>query len=115
MLAGGSPALTATGFDFGRIEALTFDCYGTLIDWEAGILAGLRPSLRDLADQPSDDELLEQFARAEATIEAGPYRRYREVLGRALQAICGNYGVAPGEEAAAAFGASVGEWPAFPD
>ena len=41
--------------DYGRFEALTFDCYGTLIDWETGILAGLRKSLAGLDDKPSDD------------------------------------------------------------
>jgi 2-haloacid dehalogenase len=101
--------------DFGRFEALTFDCYGTLIDWEAGILDGLRRALAALAVQPSDDELLERYSAAEATIEAGPYRRYRDVLANALRDVCDHYGLAPGATAEAAFGASVGDWPAFED
>ena len=55
-----------TDLDYGRFEALTFDCYGTLIDWETGILAGLRPALAARGVEPPDDELLEAFARVEA-------------------------------------------------
>lgn len=107
--------MTDGPLDYGRFDALTFDCYGTLIDWETGILGALRPNLAALADQPSDDELLEAFGRAEAAIEAGPYRRYRDVLARCLGAVCREYGLEPGDEAAAAFGASVADWPAFSD
>ncbi|HEY7589768.1 MAG TPA: haloacid dehalogenase type II [Candidatus Limnocylindrales bacterium] len=101
--------------DFGRFEALTFDCYGTLIDWEAGILAAIRRVLgRGVAGVP-DDAILESYARAEAALEAGPYRRYREVLAEAMRQVGRELGVAVDDEAAAAFGGSVGEWPAFPD
>jgi 2-haloacid dehalogenase len=101
--------------DYGRFDALTFDCYGTLIDWETGILAGLRASLAGLRPPPSDDELLERYARAEAALEAGPYLRYREVLARGLADVCRAYGVEPTDAAADAFGGSVPDWPAFPD
>src|SRR5512144_894880 len=101
--------------NYGHFEALTFDCYGTLIDWETGILAGLRRSLAGLDVQPSDDDLLERYGRAEAALEAGPYLRYREVLAGALREVCRAFGVEPTDEAASAFGASVGGWPAFPD
>ncbi len=107
--------MTDAELDYDRIEALTFDCYGTLIDWETGILAGLRPVLAAHGITPPDDELLAAYARAEAGAESGPYRRYREILARCLGKICRHYGVDAGEEAAAAFGASVGDWPAFPD
>ena len=107
--------MTDAALDYGQFEALTFDCYGTLIDWEAGILAALRPHLAALGTQPSDDELLEAFGRAEADIESGPYRRYREVLAGCLERIGRDYGVDPGSEALRAFGGSVADWPAFPD
>ena len=79
--------------DFGRFDALTFDCYGTLIDWETGIVGGPagRSSTR-AASRPSADELLETFARHEAEAEAGPYLRYREVLGRSLRGVCAELG-----------------------
>jgi len=107
--------VTDVPIDYRRFEALTFDCYGTLIDWEAGILAGLRRSLGGLDRQPRDDELLERYARAESTLEAGPYLRYREILARCLGDVCRDYGVEPTAAAADAFGASVADWPAFPD
>ncbi|HEX5450998.1 MAG TPA: haloacid dehalogenase type II [Candidatus Limnocylindrales bacterium] len=103
-----------TDLDYRRFEALTFDCYGTLIDWEAGILAALGPVLGP-RDAAPDDELLAAFARIEATAEAGPYRPYREILALAARAIAAREGVQPVEAAVAAFGDSVGDWPAFPD
>jgi len=101
--------------DFERFEVLTFDCYGTLIDWEAGIVAGLRRVLDPRGVTADDEDLLERHARHEATVEAGPYLRYREVLERSLRGVCAELGVEPADAEAAAFGGSVGEWPAFPD
>ena len=104
-----------TELDYGRFEALTFDCYGTLIDWEAGILAGIRPVLDARGVWATDDEVLAEFATAEATLEAGPYLRYREILGRCLREVAADHAVAPDLADVAAFAGSVGEWPAFPD
>jgi 2-haloacid dehalogenase len=101
-----------TPVDLGRFEVLTFDCYGTLIDWETGIVA----ALRDVASWPvADDELLERFGQHEAEAEAGEYRPYREVLAAAARGIARDTRVELTEEAAARFGGSVGDWPAFPD
>ena len=105
-----------TELDYGRFEALTFDCYGTLIDWEAGILAGLRPLLAARGvTKPTDDELLEKYAKSESALESGPYLRYREILGRCLREVAADYAVAPDLADVAAFSDSVGKWPAFPD
>ena len=104
-----------TDLDYGAFEALTFDCYGTLIDWEAGILAGLRAVLGPLGVRAPDGELLERFATAEAAEETGPYRRYREILARCLAQIGGTYGTEVDAAAGARFGGSVADWPAFPD
>jgi 2-haloacid dehalogenase len=101
--------------DFTRIEALTFDCYGTLIDWEAGIAAGLRRVLEPRGVHLDDDELLESYAHHEAELEAGEYLRYRAVLARALRAVAAEHGFEPGDPEVDAFAASVGDWPAFPD
>ncbi len=65
--------------DFDRFEVLTFDCYGTLIDWEAGILGALRPVLERHGITLADRELLERYARLETEIEAGAFRRYARV------------------------------------
>jgi 2-haloacid dehalogenase len=104
-----------TDLDYGRFDALTFDCYGTLIDWEAGIVAGLRPILARAGVDATDDELLEVYAGFEAAAEAGPYARYREILGRCLRQVAGRYGFAPDGHEVAEFSDSVGEWPAFAD
>ena len=96
--------------DFGAFEALTFDVYGTLIDWETGIASWLRPFVA-----VSDDELLESFARHEAELEAGPYRSYRDVLAGAFRGVGADFGFEPSGAQVAAFAGSVGSWPAFAD
>ena len=97
--------------DNSRFDALTFDCYGTLIDWETGIADALRVA----GASGSDDELLEAFARHEARLEAGPYLTYREVLAGALRGVGADLWFEPADEQVAAFAGSVGDWPAFPD
>ncbi len=104
-----------TDFDFSRFEALTFDCYGTLIDWETGILAALRAVLDPRGVALDDDDLLERFAGQEASAEAGPYLRYGEVLGRSVRGLCADLGIRPSDDEVARFSGSVGDWPAFPD
>jgi 2-haloacid dehalogenase len=89
--------------DFAAFDALTFDCYGTLIDWETGITNALTPIV------PATDALLERFAEHEAELEAGEYRRYAEVLEQCALRL----GAAPDD--ARAFGRSVRDWPAFTD
>jgi len=102
-------------FDFDQFDVLTFDCYGTLIDWEAGILAALRVPLAAHGIEAPDESVLEAFARHEAEIEAGKYRTYREVLGEVLAAMIGHFGGEASAEERAEFGGSVADWPAFPD
>jgi 2-haloacid dehalogenase len=104
-----------TSLDFARFDVLTFDCYGTLIDWERGILAALRPVLEAHGLEADDERLLEAFGRHESAAEAGAYASYRNVLGRTLTGILAELGAAPTEDELAVFGASVAEWPAFPD
>ena len=101
--------------DFDAFDVVTFDCYGTLIDWEAGLLAALRPPLAAHGVEAPDDQLLEAFARLEAEVEAGPYRRYRDVLGEVLTAMLRHRGAEPSPDEVATFGGSVADWPAFPD
>ncbi len=102
------------GLDLDRFDALTFDCYGTLIDWERGILDALHVALGEPA--PLEDEaLLEAFARHEAALEAGPYLTYREVLRQTLRGISEDAGRAVTGDAVDGFGGSVADWPAFAD
>ena len=104
-----------TTLDYAAFDALTFDCYGTLIDWEAGILAGLRPIIAAHGSEASDDELLEAFAASEARLEAGPYLPYRTILAASARAVAKRLGVEVTDDEAARFGGSVGDWPAFDD
>ena len=104
-----------TAIDYASFDALTFDCYGTLIDWEAGIEAGLRAILDPRGIAIESNDLLESYARYEAAAEAGPYLRYRDVLARGLAGVAADLGFSPTGEETTAFSDSVGAWPAFPD
>jgi 2-haloacid dehalogenase len=99
--------------DLCRTKVLTFDCYGTLIDWEAGILGALHRYLSPQAG--SDDALLEEYAALEATAEAGPYESYRVILGRSLAALARHHGVIVTDAEVRNLGGSVVDWPAFSD
>jgi 2-haloacid dehalogenase len=101
--------------DLGQFEVLTFDCYGTLIDWEAGILEAVRPVLAARDRAVPDDELLERYARHEAVLESGPYQSYRGVLAGSLGGVADELGIEVTAEELAAFGESVRTWPAFAD
>jgi len=101
--------------DYGQVEVLTFDCYGTLINWEAGIGAGLGAIAAANGSDVPVEELLERYAGHEAALERGPYLRYRDVLAGACRRVCADLGISPADEQVAAFAGSVGEWPAFPD
>jgi 2-haloacid dehalogenase len=100
--------------DFGAYEVLTFDCYGTLIDWESGLLAALRDALPGVADVV-DDAVLETYARHEAEAEKPPYRSYREVLAAGVRGVADDLELEVAETAVSRFSESVRDWPAFPD
>jgi 2-haloacid dehalogenase len=101
--------------DYSGFEALTFDCYGTLIDWETGLVDAFRPVLAAHGVSAGDEGLLARYARYEAEAEAGPYRSYRDVVGAGLRGVAAELGFAPTDAEVAAFAAAVADWPAFPD
>ena len=95
---------------------LSFDCYGTLIDWESGLWTALQPLLARSAAPPARAAALERFAETEARVQAeAPTLRYPDVLAEVHRRLADAWGVAPDAAAASRFGASVGDWPAFPD
>lgn len=97
-------------------KVLSFDCYGTLIDWETGILSALQPLTRQLSKALTDDQVLETYARHEHAQEvATPDMIYSKLLGAVHQRIVKEWGVKATAEDDARFGASVGSWPAFAD
>jgi 2-haloacid dehalogenase len=95
---------------------LTFDCYGTLIDWETGILAELRPWADSHGIPVSDEKLLEAFGDAEARLEREmPRLLYPEILEGVLAVLAARWSVTLRDGDAQRFGESVGRWPAFDD
>ena len=97
-------------------EALSFDCYGTLIDWEAGIAAVLRPWAQSHGITVTDEELLTEYSTFEADAEAEhPQELYPQILARSMRALGAHLGAPVSDEEAAAFASSVPAWPAFPD
>ena len=96
--------------------ALTFDCYGTLIDWEAGISTALQPLLQHAGVTLSRDSVLERFAAYESEQEAAtPGSPYPDILAQVHRRLAADFGRAMPDPTHAAFGASVRDWPAFPD
>ena len=100
---------------FSQFKVLTFDCYGTLIDWEQGIVQALRPLLQKYGVVLPDDKILEHYAMFESQAEKGEFRSYREIL----QVVLGKFGdaldFAPTNQELAAFPDSIQKWPPFPD
>jgi 2-haloacid dehalogenase len=94
---------------------LTFDCYGTLIDWEAGIWQALHPILSSHRIDIAVDKALELYGELESEVERGEYCDYRTVLRRVLEGVGTRIGFVPTETELRHFSASVGDWPAFPD
>ena len=102
--------------DFDGFRALSFDCYGTLIDWETGIVGALEAWIRRSAIGLDAAELLAAFADIESAVEQQqPTAPYPQVLAEVLRELGSRHGVHVTDAAAAAFGGSVGDWPAFGD
>ncbi|MGI9420496.1 MAG: haloacid dehalogenase type II [Geminicoccaceae bacterium] len=97
-------------------KALTFDVYGTLIDWESGMIAGLEP-LTDRVTRPlSRNDILEAHAHHESTTQRWtPAKRYGELLPVVYRRLAEEWGVEVAWEECLAYGRTVGDWPAFPD
>jgi len=98
-------------------KVLTFDCYGTLIDWESGIWDALQPLL--MASGRADvtrEVALAAFGEAESRQQAAtPALRYPEVLAASHRALAAHFGLKTTPALATEFGASLPHWPAFPD
>jgi putative hydrolase of the HAD superfamily len=105
-----------TELDLTTYKALSFDCYGTLIDWEAGIAAVLSPWAREQGLDLSDEDLLLAYADNEAAVEREtPTALYPQVLATAFRRTGDRLGHPVSEEWARRLGDSVPDWPAFGD
>lgn len=95
---------------------LTFDCYGTLIDWESGMVQGLEPLTARVLRKLTRDEILEAHARHESSQQAWtPAKRYSELLAVVYKRLAEEWQVTVTWEECQAYGNSVGNWPTFPD
>jgi len=101
--------------DLKNIEVLTFDCYGTLIDWESGILKALKLVWVAHRINLGDSQILATYAELEADAEAGQYISYREVLQKVMQGFGQKFNFSPSKLEATALADSLKDWPPFPD
>jgi 2-haloacid dehalogenase len=107
--------------DFSRFTTISFDCYGTLIDWESGILPALRRLLGSHGQSQSqsqsltDAAILELYGEFEAEAESGPYKSYREVLQSVVRSFADRLHFEASSAEIRSLHESVHAWPPFPD
>ena len=99
-----------------EFSTLTFDCYGTLIDWESGMIAGLGPLTSRLPEPPSRNEILQAHAYHESTQQKWtPSMRYSDLLAIVYKRLAEAWGVHATQDECDSYGQSVKDWPAFSD
>ena len=98
-----------------EFSVLTFDCYGTLIDWETGLRQAFAQVFDAHGITADFERLLLQFGEHESVLEQGPFMEYKAVLRGVLASIAKLYGFTPTPLQLDAFALSVGEWPPFAD
>ena len=101
--------------DFSRFSIITFDCYGTLIDWESGILGAIRPIISAHGAHLSDAEILRMYGEIEADEESGEYQPYREILRAVVRGFGTRLGFVPSEKEQESLPNSLVHWKPFPD
>ena len=101
--------------DFNRFEILTFDCYGTLINWEAGLLAALHRILSAHGKEIEDATLLKLYGDFEQLCEQGEFHPYREVLESVVRRFGAQLGFSPTGEEARSLPNSLPGWKPWPD
>src|SRR4051812_35619289 len=101
--------------DFSRFRIITFDCYGTLIDWETGILGAIRPILSAHKAHLSDVDILRMYGEIEAEEESGAYQPYKEILRAVIRGFGTRLGFVPSENEQHSLSHSVANWRPFPD
>jgi 2-haloacid dehalogenase len=101
--------------DFSRFTTISFDCYGTLIDWESGILPVVRAVLASHGQSLPDAALLELYGEFEAQAESGPYQSYRNVLQAVVRAFANRLHFEASSGEIRSLAESVPAWPPFPD
>ena len=108
--------MTTDAFDtvLAHTQTLTFDCYGTLVDWRAG-LTGAFSDLFGPLPREQMDKLFAAYLDIEALIESGPYRSYRDVLSLALAELAWQFDLTVPPESRGTLADSLCDWPMFSD
>jgi 2-haloacid dehalogenase len=101
--------------DLSQFDCVSFDCYGTLIDWEFGILGYLRPLLRSKQCDLTDDEILNLYSEFEPRQQELPYRTYREVLASVVHDFAARFDFVVSGDEADGLAESIRNWRPFPD
>jgi len=101
--------------DFSRFEILTFDCYGTLINWEAGILSALHRILSAHGKKIDDDTILKLYGDFEQLSEQGEFHPYRQVLESVVRRFGAKHGFSPTADQARSLSDSLPTWEPWPD
>jgi 2-haloacid dehalogenase len=101
--------------DFSRFEILTFDCYGTLINWEAGLLPSLHRVLSAHGKRLDDSTLLTLYGDFEQRSEAEPFMPYRDVLASVVVQFGKEFGFTPSSDELNALARSLTTWDPWPD
>lgn len=101
--------------DFSRFTTISFDCYGTLIDWESGILPTLRAVLNHHQLRPNDAAILELYGEFEGQAESGPYQNYRNVLESVVRGFAEHFGFVPAPGELVSLSESLSGWLPFRD
>jgi 2-haloacid dehalogenase len=101
--------------DFNRFEILTFDCYGTLVNWEDGILRCLHRILVAHGKDTDDPTILKLYGDFEGRAEQGDYRPYRDVLQSVVQQFGDQLGFAPTDQEVKSLPESLPSWKPWPD
>ena len=101
--------------DLSQFQWLSFDCYGTLINWEAGILGYIRPVLKRKQCTVSDDRILNLYSEFEPRRQELPYRTYRQVLAEVMRDFASEFRVEVSDDEARGLADSIRDWGPFPD
>jgi 2-haloacid dehalogenase len=101
--------------DFDQFSVITFDCYGTLINWETGILGALQPILKKYGRNLSDAGVLELYSSFEPQIQSGEYKPYRQVLAEIVRRFGAKLVFMPTQKEIDSLADSIRDWPPFPD
>jgi len=97
-------------------KVLTFDVYGTLIDWESGMITALRPLVDKVSPKPDRDQVLESHARHESAMQRWtPTKLYRDLLPVVYRRLAEEWGVQVTWDECQAYGQTVVSWPPFAD